>query len=299
MNSQLRPIEEEIGLVDIIRIFIRRKKLFLMSFIIFLCLGLTYVFFIYQPKYQYSAYIQLGGYNKGPQFILLPKFKREMYILNTVIFPQILNQVFPRFPHLSISSKVGLVGNVKNSTISSRIVQIRLIGNQQHVKKYQQFFAAILQILNQDELADLNDLKLRLQNKIKDTQKKILFSKRKGSKWFNIIQQFQKTTFSAGKNNYVLNFNLSSMIQQYNALTRQQANLDKMLQETQRSLGSLKPSHFIPQVAFVAKDSGIGKKGVMLLTLMAAIFGAIFLTVMAELLSGFWIKDSLHPSSDH
>ncbi|MBN1684165.1 MAG: hypothetical protein JW855_01835 [Gammaproteobacteria bacterium] len=243
-------LEEEIDFINIVKIFIKRKKLFWGSFLFFLCLGLIYTFLFYTPKYQYSIYLQTAGYYQQTNFIPLQDPEKLDYVLQKIYAPEfvdIYNASHPQLQKISIR----LSDNNKN------LIKVDIITKKMNTEIYTNIFQSFLSMLNHQESSVFDRTYGNFQEKINFIRQQLIYLANIQSIWKNQFINNKALNQQAVKMADIRNQNVDSLLSQYilnNSKIKMgdsayvMADLNQRLVDLQYNLSSLEKTHIFNKI---------------------------------------------------
>ena len=298
---QKSELSEEIGFVDIARIFLKRKKLFIASFLVFWGLGLIYTFFFYIPQYHFSSYIQVAGYYDESTFISIADPQNLIFQIQKNYLPRFLKSYYlanPNAPKMVLSTKVAQdESEIQNAPVNPQntIIQLNIVGPKLQQNVYSQLVQSFLLLLREQEYPEFDRARVYMQQKRDGIQEQLKLLSDIRQSWSkeleeqaSIVESIHKGTVTM-KNadvlrKFISQYMTSNLQNNFVQLIIQENNFTQSLIVLQHQLGTLEQSHIL-NMSDSENLIGLNQSVLMLLMFMGAIFGAAFLVLMAEFFS--------------
>lgn len=256
-NQNREAVERELSLVDMFHIFLKRKKLFLVNFLFFLCLGMLYNFLFYTPKYRYSAYIQLGSYVERGKMVVFQKSSNLGVLLQNVYIPRFIESYRknrPTTPHFSI--------NYDLNNLTRNLLVLDIVAPKMDQKTYQDLLRSFVSMIGNLEENQFQQISQQFKKHLQVLKEQVGYLQRMQSSFIQSDNLYEKN------------------------LVLQNAILVGILSEKVAILGnsfnSLQKTHLVPDVPVSIKIADPSRAVLVVFMLFAAVFVAMFLVLLIE-----------------
>lgn len=266
ITKKNEELEKEIDLVDLVRLFVRRKVLFIASLLCFLTLSLVYVLFFYTSKYYYSTYIQPAGYYQGTKFIPTQDLNTLLALSRTIYISTYINMHKKNASlNRETSPQDRLLAKDVQVFPSNNLMKLKILGTLSDQTLCLDLANYLLSTIRQQEQLDFKRQEQILQTQINNTEQFLRIVQEASRNWRKENQHLGALDADFGKfpyadeegkghvNNFIFlqylsNFSKSNQITvltRFYDFKKQELYFQRQLKGLQISLQSLKPSYFV------------------------------------------------------
>jgi len=311
VHDQHDVVENEVSLVDIGRVVVRRKKVFFVIFILCLLIGIVHSFFM-TPVYKYQQDIKLATYFENGKLKSLQDSQTVLDLLQQVYIPNVVmkfNDQNKKLQHLSVTAFQANLLNKNNN-----LAQLSVVGPLSDASTYSQLFNKILSELIKEEKTIIQGQYDYLQDQVNINEQNLKNVKQHDhyindtfdnftknvSLYIAKLQDNKNDAHLSTSNNLLTALLLSNSLGQKPAdslYTAQVALLDKMHNNSQQeadlaakmidlksTLKSLKTSSFISEIQYSDKPIGLSsKKGILAIAVLLGVILGLLGVFVTEL----------------